>query len=354
MTKLSFMLPLLFVIVGSCTERSTNLQPEENLEPGRRDYVWNYDTIPSNGILHLWASSPDDIWGVDGSALWHYDSTKKWTRDERFFGTGLEPRRLLGFSKNNVWFMGTGYTAVQTFCARFNGSTFEAYPLPVPAGADGITFQGICGDNPNDFYAVGYALYYSSRNRPLMLHFNGTAWNLVNTPFSKGAFDKIIKPKYMNGKYLVSFYMLDSLFREVYSLYEFDNNSFKEVRSGFGLGNLEDIGGYAFYSHEGKAWKYQSNQFSVWRDFSTEPYRYSVIYGRNEKDMFIPVTYSDTANKTVQVRVLHYNGTDYQEIFKPDEGDGLFVMRVLPKDVLIPINRRSGDGRTVIAHGQLP
>ena len=89
---------ILFLLISlSCNNNPVN-PPEA--QPGRRDYVWNIDTISSyDPIYRLWGSSPTDLWAITSSnpykSIYHFDGTK-WTTDGIF--RLWSPHSIYGFS----------------------------------------------------------------------------------------------------------------------------------------------------------------------------------------------------------------------------------------------------------------
>jgi hypothetical protein len=103
---------LLLILFAQC---DTTEPPVDNIQPGKRNYVWGIDSISAPGFPYLqsiWGSSPTDVWGAGFSedlndCLWHYDG-KSWKRATEStpiteFGNGSikvlaeygEPRRMM-------------------------------------------------------------------------------------------------------------------------------------------------------------------------------------------------------------------------------------------------------------------
>ena len=74
--KKIFILSLLIILPLSC---SNPTDPYDNLQPGRRDYVWTVDTLSAqnNTYYRMWASSPTDVWctspGDWDKSIAHFD-----------------------------------------------------------------------------------------------------------------------------------------------------------------------------------------------------------------------------------------------------------------------------------------
>lgn len=51
------------IILNTC---DTTEPPKDEIEPGRRDYVWEVDTleIPFTYLHRIWGSSPNDVWAI--------------------------------------------------------------------------------------------------------------------------------------------------------------------------------------------------------------------------------------------------------------------------------------------------
>ena len=106
-----------FLIIIFFSNCNTTEPIEDNLQPGRRDYIWIVDTLHGQGYSFegMWGSSPDDIWvcSPDGGAtlydfIQHFDGVK-WTPFPEIVPVG-DAYCIFGFSKDNVWLGGNDGT----------------------------------------------------------------------------------------------------------------------------------------------------------------------------------------------------------------------------------------------------
>src|SRR3972149_5814885 len=153
--KMNQMLFLIFVliIILNTVHCDTTEPPVDNLQPGRRDYVWTVDTlnIPFNVLERIWGFSANDIWIGGANTFWHYDGN---------------------YWKEHTYFTIPGYT----YCG----------------------IEDVWGDNPNNIYAVGYAENNEGFSG-LVMHYDGTNWTQSNFPMlERYNFDRIRKGENTN------------------------------------------------------------------------------------------------------------------------------------------------------------
>lgn len=142
MKKIFFTFVLIALIsFNTCDE---NPLTDDNLTPGRRDYVWSVDSIDFEGLptfielKSIWGSSPTDVWGSHFTAdvrncLWHYDGT--------------------------VW-----------------KRAVEGTPITNPSGGSSIV-GGVWGTAQNDVWAFGGTRFSNpEREAPFVMRFNGSVW----------------------------------------------------------------------------------------------------------------------------------------------------------------------------------
>jgi hypothetical protein len=143
----------IFLYLLALNTCSDNPLVDDNIPPGRRDYVWSVDSIDYENLptfielKSMWGSSPTDVWGSHFTAdvrncLWHYDGTA-WKR------------------------------------------AVEGTPITDPSGGSSIV-GGVWGTAQNDVWAFGGTRFSNpERDAPFVMHFNGSMWSEVFGDTSK-------------------------------------------------------------------------------------------------------------------------------------------------------------------------
>ena len=285
---------------------NTTEPPEENLQPGRRDYIWTADTLKSDdwfGISDIWGDSPTNIWLVAGGitgwdCLWHYDGVK-WERYNEYLNPALNT--VFGVTPNEVW-IGDGYSSIW----KYDGTTWEKFQTFSVSGYDFISIGSIYGASQNNLYAVGFADHNDgSGYKGVIIKYDGTRWTILNIPTIEAGFHRIRKTK--NGKYLIWGETNDNGFLE--KLFVFDgNNSLKEIYSDYSYPGLYEMNGDVYITINRKIYKCENDQLVLWKDFTGENF-YGTVLGRNEKDYFI-AGYDG---------IYHYNGTDLVNLYRTQQ-----------------------------------
>jgi alpha-tubulin suppressor-like RCC1 family protein len=89
-------------------------------------------------------------------------------------------------SPTDAWAVGENGLQTATLSAHWNGTAWSFVPTPFPQdGADPQNFlTGVTATGPTDVWASGYEgnVNQQNFNLPYMLHWNGTAWSLTETP----------------------------------------------------------------------------------------------------------------------------------------------------------------------------
>lgn len=129
---------ILILIVQNC---DTTDPPNNDIEPGRRDYTWSVDSVSSSGypyIKSIWGSSTTDVWGAGFSedvrdCLWHYDGVS-WSRATE--GTPITTSGegspivggVWGTAQNDVWAFGgrrfSNPERIGSFVMHFDGENW--------------------------------------------------------------------------------------------------------------------------------------------------------------------------------------------------------------------------------------
>jgi hypothetical protein len=140
MILLFWALILTSLVLSSC--KKNPVASDDNVQPGRRDYVWSidsidYDSIP--GIIELnsiWGSSVNDIWGAGftedvRNCFWHYDGIKwsraVWNTPITEYGNGSKSvGGVWGTAQNDVWAFGgrlfSNPERIEPFIMHFDGN----------------------------------------------------------------------------------------------------------------------------------------------------------------------------------------------------------------------------------------
>ena len=128
-------------------------EPIDNLQPGRRDYVWTVDTLylPFNPFTDMTGSSPSDVWvcgpGDADKIFYHYDG-QVWKSDQ--VQRTFSPLSINSLNSNEVWscgFLGKIWT--------FNGTHWIEFYSYSPKVDTSIILQEIRGFSTSSIYAVG-------------------------------------------------------------------------------------------------------------------------------------------------------------------------------------------------------
>jgi len=337
-------------IFFSC-EKGT--EPEQ-LKPGRRDYVWEVDTLKAwnTYLMKLWGSSPTDIWAVgSGSSfdqtIWHYDG-KKWATDS--ISRGFDPWCIHGFTQNDIWIGGNDGKIW-----HYDGSDWSerlSYSKQLKYHYYNIYFMDIWGENPNDIYAVGFA---DSSNVGLgdvrfgiMLHYDGDEWSRVNIEFTEGLFIKIRKTR--NSYFIYNIKERSNQAPEDTAKYiEYNGKEFSTIHSdidGFEhWHNITILNHEVIFTIDNGIYTYNNKSFNL---IAKNPFgsNYQAIFGRNRKDIIW----------TMADGLTHYNGINFEYILNFENfqlNDGFIRL----KDGLVFDNEvffvSHGNSNNYIFHGVL-
>ncbi|WP_433461974.1 hypothetical protein [Spirillospora sp. CA-128828] len=147
-------------------------------------------SVVENGDVTLWDAdvlSPSNVWlAVNGEAaaqpLRHWDG-RQW----RSVAAPADRVYSMHFtSAKSGWAVGTTVDGLPRML-RWNGSAWKAAALPqipVPAGAS-ATLNDVMALSVNNVWAVGTVSWLEGDDeqfRPVVLHWNGSAWRRVATP----------------------------------------------------------------------------------------------------------------------------------------------------------------------------
>ncbi len=307
---------LLFLNAQSC---NTTEPPQDNIQPGRRDYTWKADTLWADdwfGVHHVWGSSPSSIWVVAvgttaKDCLWHYDGVK-WSRENQLLSSNLSA--VFGFSEKEVW-VGDAESSIW----KYDGNSWKLFEKLSLPNYDFIAITSIYGTSSNNLYTVGFADHYdASGYKGIIFRYDGKTWNSLNIPEIKVGFNDLKRMK--NGNYLITGTNVDNGFLE--KLFVFDGDSkLKEIYSDYQAPLLYQIGSDLYITINRIIYIYINEKLTVWKDFSNTSY-YGTVLGRSEKDIF-SAGYNG---------ILHYNGTDLVNLYNTKEL-GLTGVLIFENDV---------------------
>jgi len=297
-TKLLFIVFITAIVLYSCNDNSVN--PIDNLQPGRRDYVWTVDTLnmPMNVVQTIWGSSPADVWAVGpgGTAadrLFHFDGTKweKWKEPVRCTGA-----TLFGFSKDDVW-MGGGDGNIW----HFDGTSWTQNFIYKPVNAQIVLIKNIWGTNSNDVYAVGVVVYDAQYlQRGFILHFDGFNWKEVYRANTYSQYQRIRKE---GNNIFIQGVKVGYTVSDTTEFYQLNGNNLKTIysnsREEIYTGRLNLVDNKVYFTIGRNIFRYLNGVFEKRLSFSNPNYGYAV-WGRSEKDLFVRMING----------VAHYNGTD--------------------------------------------
>jgi hypothetical protein len=299
------LLPLLTILLNlSCNKSPTEYN--DNVEPGRRDYIWTIDTLEIySPALKIWGSSPTDIWTISESDHYsnflHFDGTQ-WTKDGVY--RNVLPHALFGFSSEYVFVGG-----LNGKIWRFDGNSWLQIAELGKEGTDFIAFENIWGESPSDFYAVGNGpdknLY---ANYSVISHFKNNKWEMINTGDLIGDVVHLYK-NYIDEKiYLQVIKIGGTEFHDSTLIYEYNGISYNNIyRSAETIGVQADISlinKEVYFILGNEIALRRNDQFQTLLKINN-PNFYQRIWGRNYKDIFLLMTDG----------LAHYNGNNVEYLF---------------------------------------
>lgn len=339
---------IVFLLVGFVISQSCSSVTEPDKLPGRRDYVWEVDTInPGNESLSLgriWGSSPNDVWAVGSSSwtatsIWHYNG-KQWRCDS--IPRKVAASGLFGISQNDVWL---GSCCGLNTIWRYNGIKWYQFAEVNPEnGYNQIAINYFDGTSASNIYGVGFTeLSSASKWKALVMHFNGNNWRIVNLPEVKVSFETVAIDE-TSGVLVMSGtdYNFSSSF--IAKIYYLDGRELKELLSESGWSFVTKLGEEIFATMNSIIYKYENKKLVPWKNNGGTTINGNIICGRSRYDFFIGA-YGGIA---------HYNGNDFQLIYKTDPNQRIEIRRgvIFEKDVFfIALNYTLG--RNLIIRGKL-
>ncbi len=326
-------------IFSSCGVTDT----EENLQPGRRDYVWSVDTItvPKITFHSIWGESPNNVfivapgYGTYAEKLYNYKG-EKWDM-LRITNIDWNPNCLIGYSDKSI-FIGD-YKGV---IYHYDGHTVsESYLFVDSNYTIDRHIQMMCAGKNSELYAIWYARNPHNNNYlNVILKYDGVNWIEYFAKVSEYVFTSI---KYNNGKlYLVGQNYAD----QPKYVFELVDNKLQIIKKIIEIGIFVDISvinGKLYALSNGSLEKFDGKAFI--QVLSFDNYLAYYAFGRNENDIFL----------TGYNGIYHYDGNDIKVLYKLP-----FYEFVLMNDPLIFENEifvygqsLANWGQNIIIHGKI-
>jgi hypothetical protein len=93
-------------------------------------------------------------------------------------------------SSNDVWAVGERHGIGRTLAEHWDGASWTIVPTVNPSDAANV-LQAVDGVATDDVWAVGYSRKPSGKDQPLIEHWNGAAWSVVDLP-TPGQLDGLV------------------------------------------------------------------------------------------------------------------------------------------------------------------
>lgn len=303
MKKLFFtLLSFSLLALSTCSD---NPLVDDNIPPGRRDYVWTVDTLDglNSPRFRMWGSSPTDVWATTYSnwdvSISHFNGSE-WTS----YGVPgiIQPNAIYGFSSTNI-FLGDENGKIW----RYNGSDWNLFAELVKAGHSDIVFSNIWGENINSIYATGaYPEENGGYNMSVIAQFYLGNWNMLNTDKLYGIVTRMYKNFSDNKIYLQV--IGGHNFTDSTKIYEYVSGDYQKLYGNIWTKGLQSdislINGEVYFILGNTIAKRRNNQFQTLLQVNNQNF-YQRIWGRNSKDIFLLMTDG----------LAHYNGSDIKYLF---------------------------------------
>ncbi len=318
------------IITNSCKDEPVG-PDDSNAVPGRRDYTWVADTIdnPYQLFYNIWGDGPNNVWSTGSlmsDGVYHYDG-EKWSLDNRVYIS--DPDAIWGYG-NDFW-IGNDKGCIW----KFTGDSYKQELKDFKVDGNFVNFVEMTGKSNSEIYTVG-----ANRINPTLMKYDGNSWYLEKKLTDSAGFSQI-KYSYRNDKY----YLMCSQFDYTTKIYEYDRKNLKLIYSyppSNGGPTIAAIDGYPYLVIDKKIYRYFNGNMEFIFEVSDQNFG-GVIWGRNRNDIFI----------RMQDGLAHYNGTDWQYLFKSIGQTALMPNSVIfDKDIFIPAKIRT-TGYPIIYHGKL-
>lgn len=302
-TKLLFIAFITATILYSCKDNIVDSL--DNLQPGRRGYVWTVDTLnyPYNPMYRIWGSSPTDVWttssGDHDKSISHFNGVN-WTS----YGVDRMnvPSSIYGFNSNNVY-VGSGGGGIW----NYNGSNWTNVANITKDGHSDIVFDNIWGDSPDEIYATGaYGDKYGLANESVIAHLADGKWEIINTDGINGIVEHLYKNSTDGNIYLQVIKFSNTYDSTI--IYKYAQEKYIKLYINIwekGLqADISLINNEVYFILGNEICIRINNQFQTVLNVNNPNFNQR-IWGRNSKDIFLLMTDG----------LAHYNGGDVEYLF---------------------------------------
>ncbi|MCX6150367.1 MAG: hypothetical protein NTX22_07600 [Ignavibacteriales bacterium] len=328
----------------SCKKAPT--EPNDNPQPGRRDYLWTVDTLnyPYNTIYRIWGSSPSDVWAISGGGdldktIFHFDGTK-WTTDGRL--RPVSPHSIWGFSAKDIWIGG-----MNGMIWHYDGNGWKEVTRLTKDGNTQIVFDNMWGESTDDFYAFGVCPDSNNLSvNSVIAHNIDKKWVMFNTEGLCGIVENLYKNKIDQKIYLRVIKWGYGGYFDSTIVYEYNGERYNKIYGDIWdynhCANLSLINGEVYFVLGREIANRNNNKFQTLLRVDNSKF-YNTIWGRNSKDIFLLMTDG----------LVHYNGSDMEYLVHFDKlRTQIFGSAIFDKEVFF-IVYESQTNLNLIYHGKL-
>ncbi|MBK7104981.1 MAG: hypothetical protein IPH62_06835 [Ignavibacteriae bacterium] len=293
--------------LNSCDEGPT----EPKIEPGRRDYVWEIDTLKMpffSSLDKIWGSSENDVWAIGpggdlSNTIYHFDGGK-WDTDG--ISRGISPISICGFGHNDVWIGG-----LEGRIWHYNGVEWkERLRLPHPQFLYS-GFMDIYGDKSSDIYAVGFVDSTDGR-KGIIFHYDGIEWKRINIQHTKTTLTRIKRGLKTSNNYFIRGIFEDDWQMDTTKIFMFDGEKLTELYSAPDIQDktnfIQNIDGEMIFVIGYSLNRFSKNQFLKY--YNVNELNFGVqIFGRTMKDVFF----------RMEDGIAHYDGNNLEYLVNDND-----------------------------------
>lgn len=332
---------LTLISFNTCEDNPVN---GDDTKPGRRDYIWEIDTIytPFSMLRDIWGHSTDDVWTIAGGGdndkkIFHFDGNT-WINDPN--AVPYQPLSIFGFSSTNVW-IGGGDGKIW----HYDGTGWSEFTTLNVVPGKGISFGDIWGERVSDVYAVGaYTDGNSLFNNGVIAHFANNKWSILHSYNDSGNIVRLYKSN--NSQYPLVYVGHFNYYGDSTFIYRLNQGALQEFLSGsFGYNSylfMNLIGDQIFILRGQEIFEYENDRLKFLLKVDLPEFEQG-FFGRTKKDIFL---YMNNG-------IAHYNGTNIEYIYNSDSdivfGGGI----VFDREIFIISTGLGQGGRNFILRGKL-